>query len=243
MIGIQPANCVSPWSEGQNIVLTKRWPDVRQNTLSALRMSAAGTEDNLQNLWDSCESMYVLYSSLLYFILKYKFTFKIKSKFDNNTNMRRTEFLFGKCFHSNLPLILRIIINVIFKWETAGSSLCGVTFIFSSFILLHLPINYLIKPVGIATGYGIDGRGLIPLRDKRFFSTPYRPDQLGAYSASYPMSPGSSFFGVKRPGRETDHSPPSSAEVKNGGAIPPLPLRLHGVVLNFLNSETALPLL
>jgi hypothetical protein len=29
--------------------------------------------------------------------------------------------------------------------------------------------------------------------------------------------------GVKRPGREADHSSPSSAEVKNGGAIPPLP--------------------
>jgi hypothetical protein len=29
--------------------------------------------------------------------------------------------------------------------------------------------------------------------------------------------------GVKRLGREADHSPPSSAEVKNGGAIPPLP--------------------
>jgi hypothetical protein len=29
--------------------------------------------------------------------------------------------------------------------------------------------------------------------------------------------------GVKRPGRESDHSLPSSAEVKNGGAIPPLP--------------------
>jgi hypothetical protein len=29
--------------------------------------------------------------------------------------------------------------------------------------------------------------------------------------------------GVKRPGREADHPPLSSAEVKNGGAIPPLP--------------------
>jgi hypothetical protein len=28
---------------------------------------------------------------------------------------------------------------------------------------------------------------------------------------------------VKRPGREADHSLPSSAEVKKGGAIPPLP--------------------
>jgi hypothetical protein len=30
-------------------------------------------------------------------------------------------------------------------------------------------------------------------------------------------------LGVKRPGREADHSPPGSAEVKNDGAVPPLP--------------------
>jgi hypothetical protein len=28
---------------------------------------------------------------------------------------------------------------------------------------------------------------------------------------------------IKRPGREADYSPPSIAEVNNGGAIPPLP--------------------
>jgi hypothetical protein len=28
---------------------------------------------------------------------------------------------------------------------------------------------------------------------------------------------------VKRQGREADHSPPSSADFKNGGSIPPLP--------------------
>jgi hypothetical protein len=33
---------------------------------------------------------------------------------------------------------------------------------------------------------------------------------------------------VKRLGHEAEHSAPSKAEVKNGGAIPPL----HGVVLN-----------
>jgi hypothetical protein len=38
--------------------------------------------------------------------------------------------------------------------------------------------------------------------------------------------------GVKGPGLEADHSPPSSAEVKNGGAIPPLPIRLNHVALN-----------
>jgi hypothetical protein len=29
--------------------------------------------------------------------------------------------------------------------------------------------------------------------------------------------------GLKRPGREADHSPPSSVEIKNGGATIPLP--------------------
>jgi hypothetical protein len=32
-----------------------------------------------------------------------------------------------------------------------------------------------------------------------------------------------SFSGVKRLGCEADHSPPTSAEAKNGGGIPPLP--------------------
>jgi hypothetical protein len=36
----------------------------------------------------------------------------------------------------------------------------------------------------------------------------------GAHPASYPMGTRGSFPGVKRQGREADHSPPSSAEVK-----------------------------
>jgi hypothetical protein len=38
--------------------------------------------------------------------------------------------------------------------------------------------------------------------------------------------------GIKRLGRESDHSPLSSIEVRNDGAIPSLPIRLHGVLLN-----------
>jgi hypothetical protein len=34
---------------------------------------------------------------------------------------------------------------------------------------------------------------------------------------------GRAYSGLKQQGREADHSPPSSGEVKNGGAIPPLP--------------------
>jgi hypothetical protein len=37
---------------------------------------------------------------------------------------------------------------------------------------------------------------------------------------------------VKLSGREVNHSSPYTAEVKNGGAIPPLPICLRGVVLN-----------
>jgi len=38
--------------------------------------------------------------------------------------------------------------------------------------------------------------------------------------------------GGKQPGCEAIHSPPSSAMVKNIGAIPPLSIRRNGEVLN-----------
>jgi hypothetical protein len=44
----------------------------------------------------------------------------------------------------------------------------------------------------------------------------------GAHPASYPMATGGSFSEVKWQEREADHSLPSNAEVKKGGAIPPL---------------------
>jgi hypothetical protein len=63
------------------------------------------------------------------------------------------------------------------------------------------------------------------------FSTAPRP-ALGPHPASYPLGTGALSPGVKRLGREADHSPPSSAEIENGGAIPPLSTRFHDVVLN-----------
>jgi hypothetical protein len=54
----------------------------------------------------------------------------------------------------------------------------------------------------------------------RFFCTPRRPGRL--WSPPILLSNGyrGAFPGLKRPGREADHSPPSSAEVKSGAAIP-----------------------
>jgi hypothetical protein len=45
-------------------------------------------------------------------------------------------------------------------------------------------------------------------------------------------TPGALSLAVKRPGLETDHSPPTSTETKKCGSIYPVPLRLHGVVLS-----------
>jgi hypothetical protein len=45
----------------------------------------------------------------------------------------------------------------------------------------------------------------------------------GVHTASYSRGTRSSFSGATRLGRGTDHSLPSSAEVKNGGVMRPLP--------------------
>jgi hypothetical protein len=55
--------------------------------------------------------------------------------------------------------------------------------------------------VGIALGYGLDDQG----------STVRFPAGAGNSSLHHPSR---TALGVKRPGREADHSPPSSAEVK-----------------------------
>jgi hypothetical protein len=81
---------------------------------------------------------------------------------------------------------------------------------------LHL-LNYL---VATATKYGLDGPGSIP-DNANLFSTSSRP-VLGSKQRHI-----QGVAEVKRPGREADHSFPSSSEVKNGGIIPPL----HGMVL------------
>jgi hypothetical protein len=63
--------------------------------------------------------------------------------------------------------------------------------------------------VGIATGYGLDDRGVgvrIPVGSKILIS--YRPDRLR--SGRYERTP----RGTKRQGSEADHSSAISAEVK-----------------------------
>jgi hypothetical protein len=71
--------------------------------------------------------------------------------------------------------------------------------------------------VGIALGYGLDDRGSrvrFPTGSGNFSLHHLVQNGSGAHPASYSMGTRGSSLGVKRPGREADHSPPSSAEVE-----------------------------
>jgi hypothetical protein len=70
--------------------------------------------------------------------------------------------------------------------------------------------------VGIATGYGLDDQGVgvrVPV-GSRIFSSPRRPDPaLGFTQPPIQWVRRALSSGVKRPGRESDHSPPTSAQL------------------------------
>jgi hypothetical protein len=68
----------------------------------------------------------------------------------------------------------------------------------------------------IVSGYGLDDRFDPRQRRKDFSSSLYVQTGSGDHPVSCTMGTGSRFPGDKaRPGRDADHSPPSSAEVEN----------------------------
>jgi hypothetical protein len=72
--------------------------------------------------------------------------------------------------------------------------------------------------VGTWTGYGLDDRGSevrFPVTAANFPLLHRVQIDSGTHPASYPMSSGRFSPGVKRPGREADHSLTSRDEVKN----------------------------
>jgi hypothetical protein len=79
--------------------------------------------------------------------------------------------------------------------------------------------------VGIATGYGLDGRGVgvrVPVGSIIFFFHVVQTGS-GTHPASYPMGTGVIFPGVKRSVREADHSAPTSAEIKKTWSYTSIP--------------------
>jgi hypothetical protein len=79
--------------------------------------------------------------------------------------------------------------------------------------------------VGIATGYGLRSSG--PGRVKNFLLFMSSRPALGSTQPPIQRIPG-----VKRAGREADHSPLTSGGQQNVDLHIQPPIRLHGVVLN-----------
>jgi hypothetical protein len=102
--------------------------------------------------------------------------------------------------------------------------------------------------VGIALGYGLDDRGSrvrFPAGDGNFLFTTAFGMALGPTQPPIQWVPGALSLGVKWPGCETDHSPPSSAKVKNTWSYTSTPtISLHGVcVIKQGDKSTFLPLI
>jgi hypothetical protein len=107
----------------------------------------------------------------------------------------------------NLLAVTRICSLHTFAFSTPGGEVH--TYLYRAV----LPYCYLHSGAGIATAKGSD------------FESQYRQDfsplhvfqtGSGAHPASYPMDTGGALFlGIKRPERETDHSPSASVEIRN----------------------------
>jgi hypothetical protein len=90
--------------------------------------------------------------------------------------------------------------------------------------------------VGIVLGYRLDNRGSrvrFPAGVRIFLCTTASRTALGSTKPPTQWVPGAPSMGVKRPGREADHSPPSSA-----GGPNLMNSILVSVVSKYLNSAT-----
>jgi hypothetical protein len=75
--------------------------------------------------------------------------------------------------------------------------------------------DHLFSSVGVALGYGLDDRGFDSRQGLGIFHfTTASRTALGPTKPPIQWVRGALSVAVKRPGREADHSPPSSAEVK-----------------------------
>jgi hypothetical protein len=75
-------------------------------------------------------------------------------------------------------------------------------------------------------GYGLDDRGSrvqLPAGAGNFSLHHLIQNGSGAHPASYAMGTRGFSLGLKQPGLEADHSPPSSAEVKNAWSYTSIP--------------------
>jgi hypothetical protein len=87
----------------------------------------------------------------------------------------------------------------------------------------------------MALGYELDDRGFESRQVVGIFflaTAVSRPALAPPPQPLIQWAPGALSLGVKRQGREADHSPPFSAEVKNASYTSTPPIRFHGLVLS-----------
>jgi hypothetical protein len=113
---------------------------------------------------------------------------------------------------------------------------CCVHLILLDLITLIIFGQLVYSSVYIALGYGLDDRGSrvrFPAGARNFLFTTASRTALEPTQFPIQWVPEALSLGVKRPGREADHSPPSSAEVEEYVELYlHSSLRLHGVVLS-----------
>jgi hypothetical protein len=118
-----------------------------------------------------------------------------------------------------------------FRATTRCDSTERLLFIFGFKMLVIQNAKSRDSSVGIALGYGMDDRGCrvrFPAGAGNLSLQHRVQNGSGAHPASYPMGTRTLSLGVKRQGREADHSPPSSIEWSYTFIRP---IHLHGVVL------------
>jgi hypothetical protein len=120
------------------------------------------------------------------------------------------DFGYSTCPHTFVWFVIGLLWSVMPLWQGAMSIDLKAS--------VHLVWNVSLcfsrdSSVGIATGYWLDGRGVIPTVQRFFFSTAPKPSLK-------PTQPPIQWVpGIKRPGPEADHSQSFSVTVESGGSI------------------------
>jgi hypothetical protein len=149
---------------------------------------------------------------------------KLKAKFKNSHSrhvivlhsiigsLDRTRILFNDAF-----LFLGVYVRVQLRGPTSNYHLSQQISSCIRHVVIadHTKLKKRGSSLSTVSDYGLDGRGSIPDRGRGFSPNLCVQTGSGTHPASCTMGTGGSFSGVKaRPGRDADHSPPSSAEVK-----------------------------
>jgi hypothetical protein len=110
---------------------------------------------------------------------------------------------------------LHSYISLILSFHMSPKSSLSFRFSGWNFVSIYHLLRSRGSSVSIVTDYGLNDRSSIPDRGRGFFFQSLRPDRLWGPPSLLSNGYQGSFPRVKaRPGRDADHSPPSSTEVK-----------------------------